>query len=205
MATIEVAAPAYAALTGGCALVDRSDRGKLAFTGDEAATFLDGQVTNAVAALAAGGGCYAALLTNKGKMLGDLRLLRTEDGVLLDCERAALQSIFDVLRRAIVGWRVELHKRTLQTALLSLVGPRARDVAGGDGLPGAEGSHRASVLGGAAVRLVATDAGVDVLCDADDAERVRAALLAAGATPVDEQAAEVVRVESGRPRYGVDL
>ena len=73
-------------------LADRSDRGKLALVGPDAAVFLNGQVTNDVEALAPGEGCYAALLTNKGKMLADLRLLRTEDGVLLDCERVALQA-----------------------------------------------------------------------------------------------------------------
>ena len=46
---------------------------------------------------------------------------------------------------------------------------------------------------------------MDVLCDAADTERVAAALRAAGALPVDEAAAEIRRVESGRPRYGVDL
>jgi tRNA-modifying protein YgfZ len=44
-----------------------------------------------------------------------------------------------------------------------------------------------------------------VIADADDAGRVREALITAGAEPVNEEAAEVVRVESGRPRYGVDL
>ena len=53
--------------------------------------------------------------------------------------------------------------------------------------------------------LIATDAGVDVLCDADDTDAVRAALEAAGATPVSEDAAQIVRVERGRPRYGFDL
>src|SRR3982750_89661 len=62
-------------------LVDRSERGKLGFVGPDAAVFLNGQVTNDVEALGPGEGCYAALLTNKGKMLADLRLLRTEDGV----------------------------------------------------------------------------------------------------------------------------
>lgn len=205
MATIAVEPAPYAALTEGCGLVDRSERGKLAFAGDQAAEFLNGQVTNDVEALAPGTGCYAALLTNKGKMLGDLRLLRTEDELLLDCERVALQAIFDVLRRALVGWRVELHKRTLQTALLSLVGPRARPVAGAADLPAEEHAHRAAVVGGAPARLVATDAGVDVLCAAEDAEGVRAALVAAGAMPVGADAAEVVRVEGGRPRYGADF
>jgi folate-binding protein YgfZ len=60
-------------------------------------------------------------------------------------------------------------------------------------------------IGGAAVRVVATDVGVDVIADAEDADAVRAALEEAGAEPVSEDAAEVVRVESGRPRFGVDL
>jgi folate-binding protein YgfZ len=34
---------------------------------------------------------------------------------------------------------------------------------------------------------------------------VRAALLAAGAVPAPEAVAEIVRVEHGRPRYGIDL
>jgi folate-binding protein YgfZ len=55
------------------------------------------------------------------------------------------------------------------------------------------------------VRLIVTDVGVDVLCDADDTDAVREALLSAGATPVSEQAAEIVRVERGRPRYGHEL
>ena len=55
------------------------------------------------------------------------------------------------------------------------------------------------------MRLVATDRGVDVLCAAEDAGAVREALLGAGAAEVGEEAAEVARVEAGRPRYGVDL
>jgi tRNA-modifying protein YgfZ len=55
------------------------------------------------------------------------------------------------------------------------------------------------------VVLVATDLGVDVFCDAQVTEGVRGALLAAGAVEVTEAAAELVRVESGRPRYGAEL
>jgi folate-binding protein YgfZ len=134
-------------------------------------------------------------------------VLNTGDELLLLTERAALQALFDQLRRGAIGWDAELHKRTLQQALLSVVGPRARAVTGADaaGLPGAEHSNRAAELGGAPVVLVATDLGVDVICAAEDAPRVRAALLDAGAVEVDEAEAEVVRVESGRPRYGIDL
>ncbi len=52
------------------------------------------------------------------------------------------------------------------------------------------------------VTLVRTDVGVDVICDPERVGEVKAAL---GVPEVDEAVAEIVRVESGRPRYGVDL
>jgi tRNA-modifying protein YgfZ len=200
MPVTERTTDAYEALTQDVALVDRSDRGKLALTGAEAKTFLNGQVTNDIEALRAGGGCYAALLTNKGKMLGDLRVIDTGAELWLDTERVALQALFDTVRRGTVGWQAELHKRTLQQALLSLVGPRAADAVGG--AIGPEHANRSGEIGGAEVLLIATDAGIDVVCAADDAATVRAALDVA---EVPEAAAEVVRVEAGRPRYGIDL
>lgn len=193
------------ALREGCGLVDRSERGKLAFTGGEAKTFLQGQVTNDVEALTPGTGCYAALLSPKGKMLGDLRILDTGDELLLDTERSALQALFNVLHRAQLGYDAELHKRTLQQGLVSLVGPDARRLAGAEALPQEEHAHAAVELDGIAARAVVTDLGVDLICAAEDTPALVAALTARGAQPVPETAAEVLRVEHGRPRYGVDL
>jgi tRNA-modifying protein YgfZ len=192
-------------LREGCGLVDRSERGKLALTGAGRKEFLNGQVTNDVEALATGDGCYAAFLTPKGKMLGDVRILDAPDELLLDTERVSLQALFDMIRRYSIGYDVELHKRTLESGMLSLVGPRARAVAGAVDLPEAEHSHAAAALAGREVRLIVTEEGVDVLCDAEDTATVIVSLTEAGAVPVSEDAAEVVRVERGRPRYGIDL
>src|SRR3954451_12776400 len=204
-ATTETRDSAYRALTAGAGVVDRSELGKLALTGAQAAEMLNGQVSNDVEALTPGTGCYAALLTNKGKMLGDLRVLSTGDELLLLTERAALQALFDQLRRGAIGWDAELDKRTLQQGLLSVIGPEARVITGAGELPREEHANRAAELGGAPVLLVATDLGVDVICAAGDTARVRGALLDAGGVAVDEAAGEDDRVESGRPRYGLDL
>ncbi len=197
---LAVTPEAYAAATEGCAIVDRSERGKLALTGAEAKDFLTGQVTNDIAGLVPGAGMYAALLTAKGKMRGDLRVLDLGDELLLDCERPVLQDLFDTLRTTMLGRDAQLHKRTLQLGLLSLIGPRAALVAGAQ--PGAA-EHTCRRDGDTVV--VATDLGVDLLCPAERLEEVRARALAAGGVEVDEAVAEVVRVESGRPRYGLDL
>jgi folate-binding protein YgfZ len=203
MAIVDVLRTAYEACTTGCGLVDRSAQGKLLLTGEEAAAFLDGQVSNDIATLEAGHGRYATLLTNKGRMLGDLRVIRTPEpspGLLLLTERVALQALFDQLRRGLIGWKTELHKRTLELALLSLVGPRADEVARAAGLP-VPGPDEHDVAG----EVVRTDVGLDILPAAEQADAVRRALVDAGAVEVPEAAAEVVRVEHGRPRYGVDL
>src|ERR1700722_16762269 len=107
----------HRALREGCGLFDRSERGKLALRGAGAIEFLNGQVTNELEGLRTGEGRYAAFLTHKGKMLGDLRILAVAgddqaagDGtrsdttappleLLLDTERASLQALFDMIRR----------------------------------------------------------------------------------------------------------
>ena len=205
MATIDQRAAEHEALTRRCGLVDRSERGKLALTGSETKSFLQGQLTNDVESLEPGGGLYAAFLTHKGKMLGDLRVLDLGDELWLDTERSALQELFTMIRRYKLGADVELHKRTLEQALLSLAGPGARAVAGAADLPATEHANRRAEVGGVPVVLIATDVGVDLVCDTTRVEDLRGALVDAGAEPVSEEAGEVLRIERGRPRYGVDM
>ena len=212
MASIETDAGAVAEdriLREDCGLLDRSERGKLALSGPDAVEFLNGQVTNELATLAAGEGRYAAFLTHKGKMLGDLRVLAVDgsDGeleLLLDTERSALQGLFDMIRRFKVGYRVELDKRTLERGLISLIGPRAAAIAGAE--PGAA-EHDNTLIGidGTEALAIRIDLGLDLLCRAEDTEKLAAALRERGAADVGEAAAECLRVESGRPRYGLDL
>src|SRR5262245_42765260 len=88
----------YRALPAAAGVSNRAERGKLALTGGGAREFLTGQVTNDIEGLQAGHGLYAALLTHKGKMRADLRVLATDDELLLDTERPALQALFDTIR-----------------------------------------------------------------------------------------------------------
>jgi tRNA-modifying protein YgfZ len=259
MATTDTLRAEYDALTERCGLIDRSERGKLALTGGGAVEFLNGQVTNELSDLRPGEGRYAAFLTHKGKMLGDLRILALGDDpsgpvteLLLDTERAALQPLFDMIRRYKVGYDVELHKRTRECGLLSLVGPASHacvaelvgvqeesphtPASGGESPPPAsapagessasgsayksspsaspratatlseaEHSHLPAKIAETPVRLIATADGVDVLCEAPDLAALQTAILDAGAVAASEAAAEVVRVERGRPRYGLDI
>jgi tRNA-modifying protein YgfZ len=202
MASVGALSADYRTITEACGMLDRSERGKLALTGADAATFLQGQVSNDVEGLAVGAGCYSAFLTPKGKMLGDVRILNAGDELLLDTERIALQGLFNMIRRFSLGYHVELHKRTLERGLLSLLGPDSDRVAV---VPDDEHAHAVVSIGGASARAIRTDVGIDLLCDAVDLDTLRAILEEAGVVPVAEAAAEILRIEHGRPRYGVDL
>jgi folate-binding protein YgfZ len=202
MTSVAATSSEYRAIIEACGLLDQSERGKLALSGAEAKSFLQGQVTNDVEALTGGTGCYAAILTPKGKMLGDLRILDTGDELVLDTERVSLQGLFNMIRRFSIGYDVALHKRTLERGLLSLIGPAADSFVE---VPPAEHSHELVEIGGVTARAVRTDVGVDLICDAGDIEALRGELVEQGAAPVSEAVAECLRVEHGRPRYGVDL
>ena len=192
-----IATTEYELLRESVGLVDRSARGKLRLTGTEAAEFLQGQLTNDIEALEPGGGCYAALLTHKGKMQADMRVLRGRDWLLVDCEPDTLPAVARMVATYSIGRDVRAEDRTVEDAILSLVGPAARERLDA---PPPEPEH--AWVEGEHGLYVSTDLGVDVICAAGDAEAVRAAL---GAELVSEDAAEAVRVESGRPRYGRDI
>jgi folate-binding protein YgfZ len=221
---LEILAEEHRVLVEGCGLVDRSERGKLALTGPDALEFLNGQVTNELVDLQPGEGRYAAFLMPKGKMLGDLRVLvveaqdadvagaRGSDSeleLLLDTERVALQALFDMIRRFKVGYRVELHKRTIERGLLSLIGPGSEgaleDALAGTRLGDQEHDNELVSLDGTAALAVRTDVGVDLMCAFSDTERLVDALHARCVQTVSDAAAECLRIERGRPRYGIDL
>jgi tRNA-modifying protein YgfZ len=195
----------FTAITEACGLLDRSERGKLALSGADAKSFLQGQVSNDVEGLTPGTGCYAAFLTPKGKMLGDLRILDAGGELLLDTERVALQELFNMIRRFSVGYDVELHKRTLERGLLSLIGPGAGALLGPARPAEVEHSHAEVELHDVAARAIRTDVGIDLLCASADTDRLAAALVQTGAVAVSLEAVECLRVEHGRPRYGLDL
>jgi folate-binding protein YgfZ len=211
----------YRVLTEGCGLIDRSARGKLALSGPDAKAFLAGQTTNDIEALRAGQGCYAAFLTPKGKMLGDLRVLDVAaadvdagnadagdagEELLLDTERVSLQALFDMIRRFKIGYDLQLHKRTLERGLLSLIGPDSARVAGAEHhLPDGEHTNTPVQIEGITAIAVRTDTGIDLICDAAHTDTLAQTLQERGAASVSEQVADIPRVEHGRPRYGVDL
>ena len=202
----------YELVTEGVGLVDRSDRAKFLVRGGEAADFLQGQVSNEVVELARGSGCYSTILTAKGKLRTDLRILRgngvgshpatpgasaQDDFFWLDTEAIGHAVLRHMLQTYSVGRDVQWEDATADHAILSLIGPQADSLAEP---PPAAAEHSLTDTGeGLWVR---TDLGLDLLVSAAKADEWRDRL---GVEPVSLEAAECVRIESGRPRLGYDM
>jgi len=190
-----IATGEYDLVTESVGLVARPERALFEVSGAEAADFLQGQISNDVEGLAPGEGCYATLLNHKGKIRADLRVLRTADDFLLDSEPVAHRVLEHMLQTYSLGRDVRFADVTGERAVLSLLGPAARDRLD-RAPPEEEHANVKRELG----LYVATDLGVDVICA--DPEAARSAL---GVEEVSKETAECLRIESGRPRLGLDM
>lgn len=195
----------YRQLREECGLLERSERGKLLVSGPEAGEYLQGQLTNDTEAIAPGEGLYAALLDRKGHLQGDMRVLRPGEApdLWLDTEPEALEAARRHLQTYKIGRAVEVADVSAERAILSLIGPRAVEIAGSAPLP--EHACEEVTLGGARCLAVGTTSGIDVFAAAAERDRVWDALLAGGAAEVSPAAAEILRIEGGRPRFGAEM
>ena len=202
--TVELDAQ-YRQLREECGLLDRSERGQLEVRGPDAAEYLQGQLTSDVEALEPGEGQYSALLDRKGHMQADLRILRPGEGpdIWLDVEPQPAAAVLRHLSMYSIGREVEVADASGERALLSLIGPRSVEVAGSPALP--EHACEPVAVAGVDCLAVGTAAGIDLLPPAGERERVAAALLDAGAAAVSEEAAEILRLEAGVPRFGFEM
>ena len=154
--------------------------------------------------LGSGEGCYAALLDRKGHMQADMRVLRTAEGeIWVDVEAVALEATRRHLEMYKIGRDVAIEDVSASRALLSLIGPRSAEIAGAPPLP--EYACEKLAVAGIECIAVGTSAGIDLICAAGEAERVRAVLGDAGAVEVGSEAAEILRIEAGMPRFGVEM
>jgi aminomethyltransferase len=197
----------YEALRKRAAWLDLSARGKIKLTGEDRARLLHAMTTNHIQQLTPGSGCYAFFLNDKGRVLADANILCRPDYFLLDVEPETREPLYQHLDRFIIADDVMLEDVTDSTATIAVEGPEAASVLERAGAPVPE-AHYASVEWDSALvaRLNATgSAGFFIFAPAGEKQALISRLEAAGAVCADAEAARVVRLEHGKPRYGEDI
>src|SRR5688572_5830859 len=184
--------PGYDAARASAVVVDRSGEGRLRLTGADRVAWLQGLVTNDVAALQPGQGCYAAYLTPQGRMVSDLRILATREALLLDVPTVARTTVAARFEQFIITEDVVVEDVTARIARLGVHGPaavavvaKALDVPAASLATLAEHDHLDVEFQDAPVFVAGCHAlagpGFDVYCAAERVTDVAARLFAAGA------------------------
>lgn len=196
----------YRVLLEEAGLLVAAEPALLAVSGPEGAEFLQGQLTNDIEGLEPARGCYAALLDRKGKMRSDMRVLRlAPDLIWVEVAGAQAPEVERHLQMYKVGREVEVEALGVPR-LLSLIGPRSGEILGGRPA-GSEHDHAELRIAETDARVVSTASGADLIVAGDPAgaERIEAELIERGAEPVLAEAAEILRVEAGRPTFGAEM
>jgi tRNA-modifying protein YgfZ len=197
----------YDALRERAAWLDLSARGKIKLTGEDRARLLHAMTTNHIQQLTPGSGCYAFFLNDKGRVIADANVLCRPDYFLLDVEPEARESLYQHLDRFIIADDVTLEDLTDATATIAVEGPLAAEVLERAGAPLPETDYSSLDWGDSLVaRLNSTGSpGFFIFAPTSEKHAWISRLEAAGAEPADAEAARVVRIEHGKPRFGEDI
>ncbi|MGH2767415.1 MAG: YgfZ/GcvT domain-containing protein [Actinomycetota bacterium] len=203
----------------GAGIMERSDRGKLHFTGEQARWFLGQLVTNDVEHLEGGHGLEALLLTPQGRIIHIMRAVFTGSAIFVDTEPGAAGPLLSFLQARIFGTRVEIADVSEAFGLISVLGPRADEVvrAALEALVGSEGhelgfafpveeEHTSTHFGRAAlVRVRRPVWGLDLWVARGDGPALVEALEGAGGQVGWPEEYAALCVVEGLPRIGVDF
>jgi folate-binding protein YgfZ len=217
----------YAAVReDGAGVVDLSARGRILVSGSEAVPFLNGLITNDMKTLAENSWMPAAFPNVQGRLIASVRVVRLKDEgtvrnvcptFLIDTEPATHERVLKIIERFTLAGDFRVSDITHQTALLSVQGKKAagvvRSVLGEEVASlNANGAIQTAGPNGDATDLVTVirathtgEEGFDVMLNSAPASAMWDALNNTGARPVGYDALEILRIEAGLPRYGVDM
>jgi folate-binding protein YgfZ len=208
----------YLSAKGTVGVMDRSNFGRLRVTGAKRFDLLGRLTTNDLRGIAPGQGAQTCLLTDKGRILDDLRLYAGEDHYVLVTSPGNQLRVKETIERLRFRDDVTIEDITPVTAMISLFGPQSPHL-----LEGVTHAHGLGALPPHHHAVVAVDqrsftaartadvggGGFNLIVAGEAAAQVWKTLLGRGdpygVSPLGEEAYEMVRIETGLPRFGREL
>jgi folate-binding protein YgfZ len=208
----------HSALWESAGVLDLSSRSRLCLTGADRVRFLHGQVTNDVKALQPGDGCYAALITAKGRMQSDMYIYCLPEELLLDFEPGLTSTVSERLEKYVIADDVQIIDVAPNYGLVSVQGPKSQSVIRAvgivDNLPAKPfGFVRKAETSFGELHVMNQPrlgtSGYDLLAATEQVGALKKKLIAAaksaGGCECGWAAFEIARIEAGIPRFGADM
>jgi folate-binding protein YgfZ len=208
----------HEALRTTAAVMDLSFRGRICLVGTDRVRWLNGQVTNNVKDLQVGQGCYAALVTAKGRLQSDLNIACLANELLLDFEPDLTAGILQRMEKFIIADDANGVDAAPHYGLLSVQGPKAASAVRSLGLALELPTSPMSFttvddttlgeiylmnqprLGTSGFDLFVPTAALGAVLD-----KLIAATRQLGGRACGWQAWETARIEAGIPRFNADM
>ncbi len=201
----------YKQVRTSAAMIDLSFRGKLRLTGSERSNFLNGVVTNDVAKLQAGQGCYALMLNQKGRIVADMIVYAFPEHFLIDVAPQLTNKVKESLEKYLISEDVQIEALK-DIGHISVQGKASRELIekgmGKDVSALGEYGHREfDWLGGKAEVFNVGhtgEAGYDLM-STDAVTTWTAFMEKAGVKSLGVNALNTLRIEAGILWYGEDM
>jgi glycine cleavage system T protein (aminomethyltransferase) len=210
----------YHAVRGAVGIADLSYRGKIRVTGEDRVKWLQSIISNDLLPLSSGHGVYSSLLTHKGKMLTYFRVYVHSDRLLIEDVGEIGETTFQALRKFLLYGTKAKMDQAADLSLLLVSGPRTERLITAAlgtqvGLVGqlAPLSYVMIEVDGHQAWVIRTEEtgelDIEILVPVAILPTLWARLWEVGASlgakPFGAEAREILRVEAGLPRAGVDL
>jgi folate-binding protein YgfZ len=179
--------------SGGVVYLDES-RARIAVSGDDRISWLNGVLSNDVATVAKGGALYACALTEKGKIIADAIVVIRDQACGVWVPASVADELIAAWDRYIIMEDVELT-RDESRRLLFLQGGAAERIAADAAL-----SARAEKLDD-----LGLGAGLAFDVSRDEAEEIAKRLVSVGAVRIEPGDVRTYRIEAGRATFGFDF
>lgn len=205
------------AVRKGVGLLDLSYRGKIEVTGKDRVSFLHNLLSNDIKGLGLGSGCYTTLLNAQGKILADMNVYAFANSLLIETEGGLEKKILEHLEKFHITEDVFFSDLTPERVFISLQGPKSEALVGalihGPVMVTAEFHHtNFQILETPATlirRSVTGEKGFHILLPREKGEPVVKRILEVGrlygVRPAGSGSHEILRIEAGIPRYGIDM
>ncbi len=202
----------HQAVRTGVGVFDVSHMGEIETTGPGAADLLQRLLSNDVSQIDVGGAQYSCLCREDGGVLDDLFTYRLADDHYLTVTNASNhEGDLDWFKQHAGDFDAHIHDRLSDYAMLAVQGPEARELVGsmveGELPPRFRVAELNTGVGAALVcgTGYTGEAGVEILCEPDEAEALWEELVNAGAVPAGLGARDTLRLEVGYCLYGNEL
>lgn len=206
----------------GVGAIDISSRGRFLVGGSEAVQFLNGLITNDMKTLEPKRWMAAVFPNVQGRLVASVRVMRFENVqsdrnvcpmFMLDTEAATHDRVLNTIQRFTLAGDFRVTDVTNETAHFTVQGSRAgslmENLIGDDALQLEPGGLIQTLWRDTEVTVVRSTHtgadGFDLVIKAEHADSLWNAILDAGAQPVGYNTLDILRVEAGIPRYGIDM